>query len=86
MGSVVTDVRYIPTTPSSSSMENAGASAGKDESPVQVILEDGSVIDGDAVLMTVPLGVLKKSTQFLSFLFFFFSFLLYFYFFSLFFI
>jgi hypothetical protein len=72
----VTDVRYTVTPPSSSFTENASILL-KEESPVQVTLSDGSTIDGDAVLITVPLGVLKKSTFllcFVSFSFFFFFF------------
>ena len=65
----MTDVRYTTTaTPlSTSSSENAGISistSGKEGGPVQVTLSDGNTVDGDAVLVTVPLGVLKKSMSF----------------------
>lgn len=64
-GSVVTDVRYTPTPSSSANSSDSAAlngSNGVTENSMQVTLSDGTTVDGDAVLMTVPLGVLKKST------------------------
>jgi Flavin containing amine oxidoreductase len=68
LGSIVADVHYTAPAPITTVFsqpqqgENANGNTAKEESGVQVTLSDGSIVEGDAVLVTVPLGVLKKST------------------------
>lgn len=64
LGSVVTEVRYTPPQPLSASASGVESTPSEEESGVQITLDDGTTINGDAVLMTAPLGVLKKSMPF----------------------
>ena len=56
MESPVAEIRYQPSVQGG----EEGGSASKEEGSAQVTLADGTVLQGDAVLVTVPLGVLKK--------------------------
>lgn len=66
---MVADIRYTMPPPLSSS-STAVESVPSEESGAQVTLEDGTTVEGDAVLVTVPLGVLKKSITLTCFIYF----------------